>query len=178
VIYLALALLLVALLLFLLSGRQQRAAGLPGGRVIYTDTRGWGVVEKPLYSPELGLTGKPDYIVEQRGQLIPVEVKSGRIPDAPYDAHIYQLAAYCLLIQHVHGQRPAYGIIHYPGKGESAAANGRSFAVDYTQALEDAVLNLMDELRAHTSQSKVDRSHEAPARCARCGYRGMCDQKL
>ncbi len=48
-LYLALGLLLVAIAFFWISGRQRKAAGLPGGRVIYTDTRGWGKLEQPLF---------------------------------------------------------------------------------------------------------------------------------
>ena len=98
-LYIAIALVVIAVIFFWQSSRVRRAAGLPGGRVVYTDTRAWGKVEKPLYDHGLGLTGKPDYLVEKDGQLIPVEVKSGRAPEAPYDSHIYQLAAYCLLVE-------------------------------------------------------------------------------
>ena len=101
ILYVGLGLLLTALLLFWVSTVRRKRAGLPGGRVIYTDTRDWGPVEKPLYDPLLGLTGKPDYIVEQNGRFIPVEVKTGRTPDAPYDSHIFQLAAYCHLVEKV-----------------------------------------------------------------------------
>jgi len=65
-----LLILLVAFLLFFISGRQRRATGLPSGRVIYTDTRAWGKVEKPLFDKDLGLTGKPDYLIEQHGKRI------------------------------------------------------------------------------------------------------------
>ena len=41
-LYVALILFIFALLFFWQSNRQRQAAGLPGGRVIYTDTRGWG----------------------------------------------------------------------------------------------------------------------------------------
>ena len=72
--------------------------------MVYTDTGAWGKVEKPLYYHALGLTGKPDYLVERDGILIPVEVKSGRTPEAPYDSHIFQLAAYCLFTSYFHWQ--------------------------------------------------------------------------
>ncbi|MDO8755357.1 MAG: hypothetical protein Q7J80_15775, partial [Anaerolineales bacterium] len=77
-LYLALVLLVFAILFFRRSSIQRKEAGLPGGRIIYTDTRGWGKVEKPLFYPALELTGKPDYLVQQNGNIIPVEVKSGR----------------------------------------------------------------------------------------------------
>ncbi|MCS6994738.1 MAG: CRISPR-associated protein Cas4 [Anaerolineales bacterium] len=167
--YTALVLLLVALVLFWVSGRTRRAAGLPGGRIIYTDTRAWGKVEKPLYDPTLGLTGKPDYLVEQNGQIIPVEIKSGRAPQAPYDSHIYQLAAYCLLVERTLGRRPPYGILHY---------TDRDFAIDYTRELEDALLHLLAEIRRDERRAEVPRSHENAARCAKCGFRQTCDQRL
>ena len=168
-LYIALALILFAILFFLISGRQRKAAGLPGGRVIYTDTRGWGKLEQPLFYAGLGLTGKPDYLVQQNGQIIPVEVKSGRAPEAPYDSHIFQLASYCLLVEKTYGKRPPYGIIHY---------NDRDFAVDYTQELESRLLDILVEMKRDTNKKDVPRSHEQASRCARCGYRKACDQRL
>ena len=168
-LYLALALLFIASILFFISGRQRRAAGLPAGRVVYTDTRAWGAVEKPLFDLELGLTGKPDYLVEQNGKLIPVEVKTGRTPEAPYDAHIFQVAVYCLLVQKTYDKRPPYGLLHYPD---------RDFAVDYTPELEAALLALLADIRRAGRRSDVKRSHDDPQRCRRCGFRNTCDQRL
>ena len=72
--------------------------------MISSDTSEWGKVEKPLYDPLSGLTGKPDYLVEENGFYIPVEVKSSRAPGLPYDSHIYQVAAYCLLVERTYAQ--------------------------------------------------------------------------
>ena len=108
----ALVLLFFALVFLWQSNRQRRGAGVPRGRIIYTDTRGWGKLEKPLFYAPLELTGKPDYLIEKDGWIIPVEVKSGRAPQAPYDSHIYQLAAYCLLVEKTYGRGPPDGIIH------------------------------------------------------------------
>jgi CRISPR-associated exonuclease Cas4 len=169
-LYLILFLFLLALVFFWQSGRQRRQAGLPGGRVVYTDTGGWGAVERPLYYPPLKLTGKPDYLVrQQNGVLIPVEVKSGRAPESPYDSHIFQLASYCLLVEKTYGKRPPYGIIHY---------NDRDFAIDYTPALEFALMDLLADMRRDEIRNEVERSHEQAARCARCGYKDLCDQRL
>ena len=167
--YLILFLFFIALIIFWQSGRQRHEAGLPGGRVIYTDTGGWGKVERPLYYQALKLTGKPDYLVRQNGIVIPVEVKSGRAPESPYDSHIFQLASYCLLVEKTYGKRPPYGIIHY---------NDRDFAIDYTPELEYALMDLLADMRRDEIKEDVARSHEQPPRCARCGYRNLCDQSL
>jgi CRISPR-associated exonuclease Cas4 len=168
-IYIALVLLFLAILFFWQSNRQRQASGLPDGRVIYTDTRGWGKLEKPLFNQALGLTGKPDYLIQQNGQVIPVEVKSGRAPAAPYDSHIYQLASYCLLVEKTYGKRPTYGIIHY---------DDRDFAIDYTPELESSLLELLAEMKRDEHRRDVPRSHEQASRCARCGFRKVCDQSL
>lgn len=168
-IYLAIFLFIIALVLLWQARRRQSEIGLPSGRVIYADTRRWGAIEDPLYDAHLGLTGKPDYLVQQGDQFIPVEVKSSRVSGAPYDAHIFQLAAYCLLVESTYGYRPAYGILHYPN---------RTFAIDFTIELETALLNLLDEMRAQDRHKDVQRSHDFAARCSRCGYRSICDQAL
>ncbi len=165
----ALILAFIAILVLFISSRQRKAAGLPSGRVVYTDTSGWGRVEQPLYDPVLGLTGKPDYLVEQNGALVPVEVKSGWAPPAPREGHLFQLAAYCLLVERTRTVRPPYGLIHY---------RNRTFAVDYTPELEARLMALLADIHRLERQSTVHRSHEEPSRCAACGYRDMCEEKL
>jgi CRISPR-associated exonuclease Cas4 len=168
-LYLVPLLVLIALVLFWIASRQRRAAGLPAGRVIYADTSRWSKVEKPLYDSLIGLTGKPDYLIEQSGRLIPVEVKSSRVSQAPYDGHIFQLAAYCLLSQRAFGKRPPHGILHYPN---------RTFAIDYTTQLEASLLEILTDMRQNENKKDIRRSHASPARCQRCGFRTMCDQAL
>lgn len=168
-LYLGGILFILALALLLAARRERRLTGLPGGRVIYTDTQAWEEVEKPLSDTELGLSGIPDYLVEKEGKIIPVEIKTGRAPSSPYDSHIYQLAAYCHLVEVAFGRRPPYGILHYPG---------RDFAVDYTPELESSLLDLLANLRRDETRRELPRSHQEPQRCRRCGFKDRCDQRL
>jgi CRISPR-associated exonuclease Cas4 len=167
-------LVLAALVVFFLAARRRKASGLPGGRIIYSDTRFWNPLEEPLYDPALGLTGKPDYLVEKGDQIIPVEVKTSRAPRGPYDTHIFQLAAYCLLVHRVFGKRPAYGILHY----SHPSGNGRSFVIDYTPSLESALLDTLQEMRMQERKKDLPRSHNSVPRCSACGFRSTCDQRL
>jgi CRISPR-associated exonuclease Cas4 len=163
-------LLLAATVLWFWSRQAQTQAGLPTGSVIYTDTGTWFRNEEPLYADELRLVGRPDYLVEEPGGgIIPVELKSRKAPAEPFDGHILQLAAYCYLVTVNYGKRPSYGIIQY---------RDRAFAIDYTDELEADLLDLLADMRAALYEEDVDRDHNDWRRCARCGVRGECYQRL
>jgi CRISPR-associated exonuclease Cas4 len=178
-------LLALGLLLLWLSRRGRIRSGLPQGRVVYTDTGGWGRLERPLFSRQFLLTGKPDYLVADGADVIPVEVKSRRAPALrlrpstgsghrsgqaqPYPSHVLQLAAYCLLVEECYGRRPSYGIVKYAD---------RAFEVDYTPALEEELLATLEDMRADLAAGDAPRNHDEPRRCRACGYRQRCDQRL
>jgi len=166
---LVILLVILALVLLWYAGQRQKYLGLPRGRVIYADSRHWKPIEQPFYSAKLGLTGKPDYLVEQHNQLIPVEVKSTHVSQGPYDSHIYQLAAYCLLVKDVFRVRPDFGILHYPNQ---------TYRIDFTDELEAITIGLLQEIRSKEKIKNVQRSHEHPTRCRGCGYYSTCDQRL
>ena len=159
----------LAAYLWLSSRAKRREAGLPAGRVTYVDTGAWQRTERPLFSNEHQLTGRPDYLVRVRAGMIPVEVKSGAAPARPYEAHILQLAAYCLLVEEAEAQAVPYGIIKY---------DDRAFEVDYTPALRDRLLDALDAMRAGLDTVDVARSHDDERRCAGCGYREGCAERL
>lgn len=163
-------LIVAALLFWRASGWLRASSGVPTGDIISTDTRGWGQVDRPLVSRRLGLTGKPDYLVRERGELVPVEVKSAAAPaGGAHPAHVYQLAAYCALVAEAYGQRPAYGLIKY---------RDRVVRVPYTAALERELGVLVAQMRAGLASSAMARSHDHAARCRGCGLREACDQAL
>jgi CRISPR-associated exonuclease Cas4 len=169
--WLFLALLLAAggLALLAWSRWQRAAAGLPVGRIVYADTGAWQRCERPLFSQRYRLSGKPDYLVEERGRIVPVEIKPRRQVKEPYEGDILQLAAYCLLVQEEYGQRPRYGYLNY-----SQAV----FRIDYTRGLRRQLLARLETMRQETTAGDVAPSHRDPQRCARCGHREHCRRRL
>ena len=163
------ALLALGLLLLWLARRGRAQSGLPQGRVVYTDTGGWDRLDRPLYSQEFLLTGKPDYLVADGADVIPVEVKSSHAPTQPYPSHVLQLAAYCLLVEECYRRRPPYGIIKYAD---------RAFELDYTPELEHELLATLDDMRDHLEEGGAPRDHDESHRCRACGYHQHCDQCL
>ena len=188
----------LALILFLLvvaallaaraAARESKRAGLPAGALLYSDTgRPVGRVggteigrdgkkqERPLFSETLELIGRPDYLIEAEGGIVPIEVKSTTCPAGgrPYDSHLAQLAAYCLLVEDVLGATVPYGLIKY---------RDREVRVEYTDALREQALALIEEMKADIKASangeEVHRSHEDPRRCAGCSLRDVCTESL
>lgn len=161
---------LLAVAAWLFASLRQEKTGLPSGKVIYTDTGAWMEQQDALFSSSLQLVGRPDYLVEAPdGDLIPVEVKSSPAPRRPYEAHMLQLAAYCLLVEEVYGIRPSHGILQY---------RDNAFAVDYTVDLEEDLLDLLADMREDMFEEEVDRDHNDRRRCLRCGVMEFCNQRL
>lgn len=161
-------LLAIGIALLLLAVWLWRRSGLPLGRVIYSDPHTWQSNARTFVSQRYGLVGRPDYLVRTPRGVVPVEVKNTPAPPQPYPSHVMQLAAYCLLLEETYGA-PPYGILRYAD---------RQFAVDYTPALREALLNTLQAMRAALATAHAERSHHEPARCFRCGYRDLCDQAL
>jgi CRISPR-associated exonuclease Cas4 len=162
-------LLACALGLLLLALRMRRATGIPWTRVQATDTGGWRRAEAPLVSQRYGLTGKPDYVLETRAGLIPVEVKPGRSAPEPYESDLMQLAAYCLLIEETTGRAPRYGLLRY---------RQHTFKLPYTAALRAELLELIEEMRYDHPAQDLPRSHDSAARCRGCGFYETCEDRL
>lgn len=153
---------------YALSLRQR--TGLPQGEIIYSDAGTWFAQQEMLYDEGLKLCGKPDYLIQQEdGAVIPVELKSSRAPQMPYESHIMQVAVYCALVERNYGQRPSHALIRYAD---------RTFAVEYTAELEEDLLDVLADMREDLYGRDVPRSHDDWARCAACGVRGACSDRL
>lgn len=168
---LSLALLLSAVVALYISYLLSRGArGLRqkaevSGDIVYIgEGDGPGAV---LRSP-LGLTGRPDFVLERDGGLVPVEVKTGRTPRGPLFSHILQLAAYCYLVEENRGN-VAYGIIRY-GEGEHV--------IEYDDHLRSLLLSKLEEMRRHLGGAPVHRDHAREGKCRSCSRRELCPERL
>jgi CRISPR-associated exonuclease Cas4 len=165
---LIMGLMVTGLVLLWQGGRRRAQAGLPRGRVVYLDASALDGPVEVLHDPKLGLSGRPDALVAESGGAIPVEVKAGRAPRRPHEAHLLQLAAYCRLAEARSKRRPSHGILQY---------TDRTFAVDFSPGLERRLEAVVLDIRRAEGRAP-DRSHDSRARCRACGFRRVCDQRL
>ncbi|UCF08023.1 MAG: CRISPR-associated protein Cas4 [Thermoplasmata archaeon] len=141
--------------------------GIEEGSIEYVDADG----ENPniLVSNKYSLRGRPDYILRRGSYLIPVEVKTGRVPRGPLFSHILQLAAYCLLIEDKYNSAPPYGIIRY---------SNAQHEIDYTEDLKNILTAKLKDMREIMEKGVAHRNHNRPNKCKGCSRRDICSEKL
>ncbi len=136
------------------------------GRVRASDA-GVAAPARVLRSARLGLAGKPDYLVEERGRIVPVELKPSRRAARPWLRDVVQLAAYCVLLEEIEPRFAGYGYLRYAD---------RTFRIDLTDSLRAELLSTLDALRADLAAADVAPNHTDPRRCARCALVRRCGQ--
>jgi CRISPR-associated exonuclease Cas4 len=158
---------IAAIILALVAARLIRRAGITG-RIVASD----GPVSRPsrvMRSARHGLSGKPDYIIEENGVVVPVELKPSRRSRTPWLRDVVQLAAYCLLLEEIEPRFGGYGYLRYAD---------RSFRIAFTDSLRAELLKTIDALRDDLAARDVDPNHADPRRCARCALREPCGRAL
>lgn len=124
---------------------------------------------KLLEAEDYRIRGRPDYILEKDGGLVPVEVKTGRVPRGPFFSHILQIAAYCLLVEEEMGERPSHGLIRY---GDT------EFDIEYDEDLKDLLLEKLEDMREGLKTEDLHRNHDREGKCANCSRRDICPESI
>ncbi|MEZ4671027.1 MAG: Dna2/Cas4 domain-containing protein [Anaerolineae bacterium] len=167
VLPIALVMMLLGVWLLLTSRRQRATLHLPEGNFIYNDSP--ELPGETLISRSLKLAGKPDILIRNGDMVVPVEIKTGRVPDIPFLGHIMQLAAYCHLVEQHYHTRPTHGILRYGTK---------EFKIPYTTDLEQQLELVLLEMHAKRDSINISRSHNSRPKCAACSYRSDCSERL
>ncbi len=137
------------------------------GNIIYSDLN---VPEKAFFSKRFRITGKPDYIVKKDGYYIPVEIKTG-IHQKAQNNHIFQLMAYCLLLEENYNCFVPYGILVY---NDSL----KSYKISYDPKMRFKLESLIKEMKKSLKSDKINRNHYEIKKCIKCSLRKYCNQKL
>ncbi|MEM4308729.1 MAG: CRISPR-associated protein Cas4 [Thermoplasmata archaeon] len=126
--------------------------------------------EAPMETRDGKLRGTPDLILKSGEFLIPVEIKTGRVPQGPHFSHIMQLIAYCYIIEDVHGKSPPYGILRY---------GNTDFEIEYTPELKNLLEKKIEEIgKALRGEIVVHRNHNRPGKCRNCSRKEICPERL
>ena len=145
--------------------KRKQQYRIPKGKIMYSD------LNKPasaFFSKRYKTTGKPDYVIIEKGRYIPVEFKSGSAYK-PRQNHVLQLAAYCHLLEEVYGGFVPYGRLVY---------NDREFTIPFDPTLRFELESVLTTMRHVLQHGNVERNHDDLRRCKACSMRAYCTQRL
>ncbi|MCH2420712.1 MAG: Dna2/Cas4 domain-containing protein [Candidatus Poseidoniia archaeon] len=125
-----------------------------------------------LKSRKYNLAGRPDYMIKEDDLRIPVEVKTGRRPKAPFFSHVLQIGAYCLLSEETFQTSPSHGQIRYGFESEP-------HNVEWEPKLKTLVLEKIEEMNdILEGRTKAHRNHKRVGKCNNCSRRKGCPERL
>ena len=149
------------------SAKSQHGASDPS-EILYTDA-GRSTADL-LISERFHLIGRPDYILEEHGERIPVERKDRMLTHSgPHDSERLQLAAYCLLLEEREGTPVRRGRLQY---------QNTTLDIMFDEALRRKLLATLAAIQASADLEYMRRSHPSAARCHGCAFRMHCAESL
>ncbi len=119
---------------------------------------------------ETGLRGRPDQITRIGNDLIPVELKTGKIPKIPHKSHRFQILAYLHLIESMTGSPPPFGFLRY---GTESV-----FSIDWNAKEKANLFSVIKEIQQVTVQGGAKRDHNRPGKCESCSRKEGCPDRL
>ena len=146
--------------------KQKRKHSIQSGEIAYSDLN---KPAKPFFSNRYKIAGKPDYIIMKGNSYIPVEVKTGR-KNEPQKGHIYQLAAYCQLLEENYGDFVPYGILVYN--------NTYHYKIPFDPKTRFELETTVKKMRQLLKTGIVVRNHDDPNRCKNCSMKIYCTNKI
>jgi CRISPR-associated exonuclease Cas4 len=151
------------------SSREKQALRLPEeAKVVFQDR---GLKQQSLVVEDYDLVGKPDLVLEENGFYIPVELKTGRSPRQPYDSHVMQLMAYCLLLESHYEVRPPHGLLRF-------TQDDKEFRIAYTPEREAQLKAILERMKTFQEAEDVHRNHRNANKCRACSFFEVCAERL
>lgn len=123
------------------------------------------VFQPTLASSRLGLSGQPDMIIKSREGLFPVELRNTASKSSK--SHLYQLAAYALLLEDLFGIQVSKGFVFLLALQDVAVFH-------FTRELKEGVLETVSSIREMLLKERLPGQTKNRGQCAECTYRNFC----
>lgn len=134
---------------------HQVAVAMEGSSIVPT---------REYISRSQGLAGKPDALVEEGGDFIPVERKP--LAKKLRDRYVAQLLVYMRLVEEFEGKRPPKGYL-------LLGPECRRVTIDNSEAKQRWLGTLLEQMRRVLDGGEA-RATPHPAKCSKCDVRSRC----
>lgn len=116
-----------------------------------------------------GLAGKPDALISEQGNIIPIERKP--LSKKIHDRFIAQLLVYMRLVEEFEGKKPPYGYL-------ILGSNCRKIKVFNTDAKQAWLQKHLDEMKAILTENVPAVPAPHPIKCGKCYVRDTCKYRM
>jgi len=123
-----------------------------------------------LVDERTGLRGRPDQIVIIDGEFIPVEQKTGKVPEKPHKSHTVQILAYAALVDSTTGKTPPYCILRY--------GQENLHQVFWNETNQNLLFDAVKGVQRLMANGGAARNHNRPGKCRHCSRRYACEDSL
>jgi len=123
-----------------------------------------------LQDEKTGLRGRPDQIIIIENEVVPVEQKTGKIPEKPHYSHKIQLYAYLHLVSEITNNKTTYGILRY---GEE-----NIHKISWDEKSKTELMQGLTEIQRLMVEGGAERNHSRVGKCRSCSRRKMCPTPL
>ncbi len=157
----SLVLLLVSILLQKKIQHKKTHLHLHGATINYND-----LIEpaENIFSKKNLLAGRPDYILNSKGNIIPVEVKKSNY-STPAPFHLYQLATYCQLLEDTHHSFVPYGVLVYADT---------NFEIPFDPQLRFNLEKTIQQMRKAIASRTLPQIEIDTQKCQHCSFQHCC----
>lgn len=148
----------------MVARRKKRAVGLSkGASAVSVD--GSKTLSVRLYISEIqGLSGRPDALIIENGEIIPVERKP--LARKLRDRYVAQLLVYMRLIEEFEGKKPPYGYL-------ILGSNCRRIKIENTPGRQAWLQKIIDEMRGIIGGAPAVATPQQK-KCAKCDVASSC----
>jgi CRISPR-associated protein Cas4 len=122
------------------------------------------VPAREYISRSQGLAGKPDALVREGSELIPVERKP--LAKKLRDRYVAQLLVYMRLVEEFEGERPSKGYL-------LLGPDCRRVSIENSEAKQRWLGTLLEQMR-RVLDGEEARATPHPAKCSKCDVRSRC----
>jgi CRISPR-associated protein Cas4 len=126
------------------------------------------VPAREYISRSQGLAGKPDALVQEGGELIPVERKP--LAKKLRDRYVAQLLVYMRLVEEFEGQRPSKGYL-------LLGPECRRVTIENSSTKQRWLGTLLEQMRRVLDGGEA-RATPHPAKCSKCDVRSRCPARF
>lgn len=121
-----------------------------------------------IESHSMKIKAKIDYLVEENGIQVPIEIKKGKCTEnTAYENDIMQLVCYIMLFEEHYLLKYHHGYILYKG-------SKKKYTIEISDELRKKLIYYLNQMRGYENKKAIPKLEYNENKCYRCSIRDYC----